>query len=103
MAVISLAEGTPGEKPPADRETREMRSELIELRAKVQSLEEQMKKMESTVEQMNQPRLNPLNLPPANSSLFGLPTTDLQPPKIWGEGKVNGWTYYIVPCEEKGR
>jgi hypothetical protein len=23
-----------------------------------------------------------------------------QRPKIWGEGEINGWKYYIIPCAD---
>lgn len=100
VAVLSLAEGAPGEKPAANRETVEMRNEIIELRAKIQTLEARLGNLESTVEQ-SKPRQYPvpLSLQPGNPA-WPNPLSDSPSPKIWGKKEVNGWAVYIVPCEQ---
>jgi hypothetical protein len=109
MAAIALAEITPGGKPPANNEVSQMRSELNVLKAKVEMLEFRTKSLESSLQQLKQPHSpTPLSSPgpmlPAPTP-FGLNplSTESDSPKIWGSGKVNGWTYYIVPCEQPSR
>ena len=107
VAVISFADITPGEKPPADSEISQMRKEIEQLKAKVEMLEFRTKSLESTVAQLKQPpHLTPLNSPPANLFWRNQPSDSpppTVPPKVWGEKEVNGWTFYIVPCEQNGR
>lgn len=100
-ALISFAGDTPGQKPAGSPDLGEMRNEITDLRAKVQALEDRMKGLESTVAQMKQPHLMPLTVPQPNSSLLNRSATDSTPPKTWGERQVNGWTFYIVPCDQK--
>ncbi|HEY2081777.1 MAG TPA: hypothetical protein VGI88_03255, partial [Verrucomicrobiae bacterium] len=101
VAVISFADITPGEKPAANAEMAQMRDELNQLKAKVEMLEFRTKSLESTVAQLKQPpHLMPLNSPQGNL-LWRQPPSELTPPKIWGEKEVNGWTFYIVPCEQQ--
>jgi hypothetical protein len=104
-AVISLAQSTPGEnKPLANDELLALRSEVGVLRAQIQGLEERTKKLESTVEKLNQPpHLMPLNAPQPNPLWRKSPSADSRPPTIWGEKQVNGWTFYIVPCEQRDK
>jgi hypothetical protein len=107
IAVISFADGTPGEKSPANPESQELRGEVAALQARIQSLEGQMKSLESTVAQLKQPpHPMPLSAPPANLLWRNQPS-DSQPPKaspkVWGEKEVNGWTFYIVPCGQQDR
>ena len=103
--IIAFAEVTPGPKPPADTEMSKMRDELERLKAKVEMLEFRTKGLESEVQQLKRsPAPAPLSLqgtPAAPSSLpLNIPS---RPPTIWGQGEVNGWTYYIVPCEQQSR
>jgi hypothetical protein len=104
VAIVSLAADLSGGKPQADRVTNEeLRTQIVELRARLQALEGQTKQMESTVQELKQSRVpTPLNfdmpkLLPNSKSPSG------PSPKIWGEREVNGWTYYVVPCEEQSR
>jgi hypothetical protein len=100
ISVISLADVTPGAKPPADDERAQMRAEIDQLKAKVELLEYRTKSLESTVAQLKQPpHLMPLTAPLGNL-LWRKPPSDPAPPKVWGEKEVNGWTFYIVPCEQ---
>jgi hypothetical protein len=104
VAVISFADITPGEKSPANTEISQMRDELNQLKAKVELLEFRTKSLETTVAQLKQPpqpvpmiwQSSPPRQPNPSPS-------DSTSPKIWGEKEVNGWTFYIVPCEQQGR
>lgn len=108
IAVISFADVTPGEKPSAGNENSQLRAELDQLKAKVEMLELRTKSLESTVAQLKQPpHPSPLTVPQENLMWRDTPaaTTQSVPvsPKIWGEKEVNGWTFYIVPCEQRNQ
>jgi len=106
VGLIAFAEITPGQKPPATNEVSEMRDQIKRLQAKVELLEYRTKSLESTVEQLRRshtpaPAPMSLQLPAPPSAVPPLHSS--QPPKIWGQGEVNGWAYYIVPCGEQSR
>jgi hypothetical protein len=106
IAVVSLAADLSGGKPQKDQDAiLELRGQISELRAKIQGLESQTRNLESTVAQLKQSRVpTPLSLLQAPASPQPLPSASRShPPKIWGQGEVNGWTYYSVPCEERTR
>lgn len=102
VAIISLAGSTTGEKP-VDPGLAEMRNEITDLRARIQTLEGRVKSLELTVAQPKRPVPTPLILPLPGSSRPQPTAPDSKSPKVWGEGKVNGWTYYIVPCGQQDR
>ena len=105
VAVVSLAADLSGGKPQADQSAiQELRTQIIELRAKVQTLESQTKNLQSTVDQLKQSHVPaPLGLQiPVPSASLPLASSS-RGPTIWGQGEVNGWTYYVVPCEQQGR
>jgi outer membrane murein-binding lipoprotein Lpp len=105
MAVISMAADLSGGKTPTDREAlQETRAQIAELRAKVQTLEADTRRLESVVEQLKQSHApTPLNFPAPQPSQLNPAPVGSRPPTIWGQGEVNGWTYYVVPCEQQGR
>ena len=106
VGIIAFAEITPAQKSPAPAtaETTQLRDELKQLQAKVEMLEFRTKSLESTVAQMKRTHSpTPLSLesPATPAPSMSLPgTRSPQPPTIWGQREVNGWTYYIVPCAE---
>ena len=109
-AIFSFGQGTPGQKPIANQEVTEMQNQINELQSRIQALESRMKGLESTVQELKTPHLQPLTLPRGNSSWLNPPASepnppisDFKPPKIWGQREINGWTFYIVPCDEQGR
>jgi uncharacterized protein YlxW (UPF0749 family) len=64
VAVIALAEITPGEKPAPKTETAQMRDELNALKAKVELLDFRTKSLENTIHEMQRSRTpTPLNSP----------------------------------------
>jgi hypothetical protein len=100
IAVISIADVTPAGKPPADSDISQMRTEINQLKAKVEMLEYRTKSLETTVAQLKQPlHPMPLTVPQGNLMWRDRPSAPT-PPKVWGEKEVNGWTFYIVPCEQ---
>jgi hypothetical protein len=108
VALIAFAEITPREKPAPKSEAAQMRDELNALKAKVELLEYRTKSLELTVHQLQRPRAQtslsvPAPTPPPGTSWFIPSTIESKPPTIWGQGEVNGWTYYIVPCEAQSR
>ena len=103
VAIIAFAEITP-QKPPVTTDVTKLQDDIKRLQAKVEMLELRTKGLESTVEQMKRSHtLAPLSFQGAPPSLSVPSIKPSQPPTIWGQGEVNGWTYYIVPCEEKSR
>ena len=110
VGIVAFAQITPSQKPaaPATTDVSQMRDEIKRLQAKVELLEYRTKSLESTVEQMKRSHTpSPLTLnmtaPAAAPSLSAPGTRSSQPPTIWGQGDVNGWTYYIVPCVAQSR
>lgn len=102
FAVMALAQSAPSQKTaPATGDLQVLQGEVAQLRARVQALEGRTQKLESDVTAMSHPHLMPLVTPPANPPLIQLPQADSTPPTIWGQKKVNGWTVYIVPCEQQ--
>lgn len=106
IAVMALAQGAPGQKiAPAIGNLQELQNQVVQLCARVQALESRTQKLESEIEEMRFPHPMPLVVPPANLPATP-PSMQIQPqgsrpPTIWGEKKVNGWTFYIVPCEQQ--
>ncbi len=108
VALLSLAADPAGQKSTDSDTIRELRAQIAQLRGEVETLRHRTQTLESTVEDLKRSRLPaPLNLPPgsaapAPSRLVPVPSPS-RPPTIWGQGEVNGWTFYIVPCEERSR
>jgi len=125
VAVFAFADGKPGDSSSANSDIEHMgiqlRGEIAQLQTKVaelearnQSLENRVKGLESKVTEMSHPHLTPLN---SQSSLWtqplqvpaiqvpsGVPQIQVpstEQPNIWGEREINGWKYYIIPCEQK--
>jgi len=104
VGVIAFAEVTPEKKAPPTSETSQLRDDIKRLQAKIEMLEYRTKSLESTVEQLKRSHTpTPLSFGAPAPSTSVPQIRSSQPPKIWGQGEVNGWTYYIVPCEEKSR
>jgi hypothetical protein len=104
VAIITFAEITPGGKSLPNGEGTQMRDEINRLKAKVELLEYRTKSLETTVEQLKHSRpAAPLTFSAPAPSVSSPSPESSQPPKIWGQKEVNGWTYYIVPCEQTGR
>jgi hypothetical protein len=102
IALISLAQDRPEQKDPAQAEVQGLRDEVADLRTRIQVLEERMKKVETTVDKSRQsPLPTPLSGPREKLLLPKTSSDTGESPKIWGERKVNGWTFYIVPCEQQ--
>jgi cell division protein FtsB len=110
VALISLAADPVGGKPTQnDDAIRELRAQVTQLRAEVDTLRQRTKSLEATVDDLKRSHIpSPLNLQPgagapaAPSMMIPSPTTS-RPPTVWGQGEVNGWTYYIVPCDQQSR
>lgn len=74
---------------------RPQNSEMKELKRRMAELEERLSKME---EKMN-------TAPPVITWQPGsppaLPKTpnEQRPPRVWGEGEVNGWKFYLIPLK----
>jgi hypothetical protein len=109
VALLSPAADSPASKSKStDADTvRELRTQIIELRAQVETLRQRTQTLESSVEDLKRSHVPvPLNLSPSSggvlspSSLVPSPSPSHRP-AVWGQGEVNGWTYNIVPCEER--
>ena len=107
VALISLAaDPASGKKDVESDAMREFRAQITQLRVEVDTLRHHTQSLESTVDELKHSHMpTPLNLQPsggAPSPLIPTPSPS-RPPTIWGQGEVNGWTYYIVPCEQQVR
>jgi hypothetical protein len=108
VAIVAFAQMTPAQKPaaPATPDVSKMQDDIKRLQAKVEMLEFRTKGLESTVAQLKRspsPAPVPMSFQAPGTSLSFPTMQPSQPPKIWGQGEVNGWTYYIVPCGEQSR
>jgi len=108
VALISLAADPAGGKVAESDTVRELRAQIAELRAEVGKLHQRTQTLESTVEEMKHSRTpSPVVMPPipaGRSSLIFTPSgNSSDSPKVWGQREVNGWTYYVVPCEQQSR
>ena len=109
VVLISLAPDPVGGKKDAESDTlRDLRAQITQLRAEVDTLRHRTQSLETTVDDLKRSHLpTPLNLQPS----VGVPSpatlnpspNPSRPPTVWGQGEVNGWTYYIVPCEQQSR
>lgn len=102
ITLIALADSPPVNKklttPPADVQA--LKNQIAELQSRVQQLEDQTKSLESTVANLQKPPMIPLFEQPHGPLSFKNPLSDSPSGKIWGQKQVNGWTVYIVPCEQ---
>lgn len=98
--AVALAEDAPRPKPVRNPEIEELRAQVAQLRAEVQALESRMNKVEVQTQRPTVP--TPLN-PSQSRNNFNFVPKPLESPKIWGEREVNGWTFYVVPCETAAR
>jgi hypothetical protein len=89
-------------------------TDLDQLQKRITALESRIKSLERQLESPGplncapqiQPRIQAQ--PPGSSGLLPLqdifrpfvppPEGNAQRPKIWGEGEINGWKYYVIPC-----
>jgi hypothetical protein len=106
--TLTLARGGPDDPGPADREVGELRKQVDELQARVKALEERLSRLESSAEKMDRWRQPPETPapPPWGAPKWVLPKGPTpaeggQPPKIWGQREINGWTFYLIPCKEQ--
>jgi uncharacterized coiled-coil protein SlyX len=106
-ALITLAADSPAPKPTETEAVHELRAQVTELRAEIEKLRQRTQTLESNVEELKRSRTpSPLNfqvnpaMPSTPKRLIPSPGAT-RPPTVWGQGEVNGWTFYIVPCEER--
>ena len=98
--AIAIAEDAPRPKPVANPEVQELREQVAQLRAQVQALESRMSKVEAQVQRSTVPA--PLQ-PSQSQNNFRFVPKPSESPRIWGEREVNGWTFFVVPCETAAR
>ena len=126
VAVIAFAEGKPGDSAPVNPELEHLgiqlrgeiaalQTKVAELQSKNQSLEGRVKGLETKVEEMSHPHMMPLN---SQSSIWTQPLQRcrrfrfrrwrrrfrclrLEQPRVWGEREINGWKFYVIPCEQQ--
>jgi len=83
------------DQPKSSPEVGALTGQIRALQTRVQALEQRLQKFESA------------EIMPATSALIQSPngaisipkavTDPGHPPKIWGQGECNGWTYQIIP------
>ena len=91
---------------PAPSAVGELRTQVEELLARVKSLEERSNRLEAMLERLEQRRQppgvpvpKPRGMPP--DTFPGFPRSNRSQPKIWGEREINGWTFYLIPCQQQ--
>jgi len=110
VALISLADDPAGGKVEESVTVRELRAQIAELRAEVSKLHQRTQTLEAKIEAMKgspAPAPSPLVMPynsNGRSQFFFTPSnSSAHSPTVWGQREVNGWTYYVVPCEQQSR
>lgn len=102
-AGLLLARGQVGQKVEAAPEVDALRQQVGQLQVRFKMLEDRLTKLESA-KQHTVPHVevvpNPPSLPPSIfiPSPLGVPNRSGQQPKIWGQGEINGWPFYLIPC-----
>ena len=107
LAVLGfvLARAEMARKLEVDPEVRTLRQQVERLQARVKTLEERLARVESSKALPTAPRIEVLpQFPSAPPAIQFLPQPDArsgpgQQPKIWGQGEINGWPFYFIPCE----
>ena len=108
VALISLAADPAVGKGGEGDTVRELRAQIAELRAEVNKLHQRTETLEAKVAEMkHSPAPSPLVIPynsNGRSQFYFTPSNSpAHPPTVWGQREVNGWTYYVVPCEQPSR
>ena len=88
-----------------DPEVCALRRQVDQLQTRLGTLEERLARVEST----KPPSLPRCEVLPrsSNGPAVLLPSQQLLPersgqsPKIWGQGTINGWPFYFIPCGAK--
>jgi hypothetical protein len=110
VALISLAADPAGGKGGEGDTVRELRAQVAELRAEVDKLHQRTQTLEAKVEAMKgspapapSPVVMPYNSNGRSKFYFTPSNSPARAPTVWGQREVNGWTYYVVPCEQQSR
>jgi outer membrane murein-binding lipoprotein Lpp len=106
LAVLGflLARAEVARKPDFDPEVRALRQQVEQLQAQVKTLEERLAKVESSKASPPAPRIEILPRSPGAPPAIVIPPQSPLPgrsgqqPKIWGQGEINGWPFYFIPC-----
>jgi hypothetical protein len=102
VSAVLAASGPDGHKN-SDREIQTLQKQVAELEARIKTLENRIEKLESSGKPpttgLPVPGVQPptLERPGASVPNTGFLHRSGQHPKIWGEGEINGWKYYLVP------
>ena len=105
LGVVSamLAANGPCEPRNTDGDVQALQKQVAELEARIKTLEDRLEKLESPGKPplASLPRLAArppkLNQPGASVPMPGFLPRNGQRPKIWGQGEINGWTFYYIP------
>lgn len=74
------------------------------LQKRVDELEARVKALELRLDKLAEAKNPPAAIVPLPRENDGAPTLPIQPfpggshGPIWGQGRINGWDFYIVPC-----
>lgn len=101
-AVVAgaLAGTGPDSRGPADDQSEALKNQVNELQTQIHSLETRLRRLESTADRQRQEPLKPPTPMPFQFPSGVMPPSTFRPrPEIWGERQINGWTFYVVPCE----
>jgi len=99
------AANEPGDGKNSGCDVQALQKQVAELEARVKGLENRLEKLESAgkpaASRSPAPGVPPptMGLPGADLPTTGFPAHGRQNPKIWGQGEVNGWTYYLIPLK----
>jgi hypothetical protein len=103
MVGLMLLPAETTKKPDANTEMRALRQQIEQLQSRFKTIGDRLTKLEA-VRSRAVSRIEVLPYPPGASppvvvpSQPGVPNRSGQPPKIWGQGEINGWPYYLIPC-----
>jgi hypothetical protein len=108
LAAGAIAGSEPAAVRAPDPELKRLQERIDALEGRVKNLEDRLQKLEAAQRAVEPWRNMPI--PPQPTPLVPprVPMPDLRRPsgpgagpEIWGERRINGWTFYIVPCADQ--
>jgi hypothetical protein len=105
-AGLLLARAEVGKKADAKPKLHALSQQVEQLQARLRSLEDRLAKLEFAKSQ-SAPRIQIVPSPPSAPPPIFIPSASGvlnwsgQQPKIWGQGEINGWPFYLIPCAGK--
>ena len=98
VATLLFSADLSPNRTPVAGETGPLRKQVKELEVRIKALEERVKQLEAKSGPVGVvPSPGPPGHPPGVRIIPPPQPGPPSPPKIWGQGECNGWSYYVIP------